>query len=94
MLDLNDICMTFHPGTVNERQALDHVSLHLNDGDFVCVLGNNGAGRARCSMRSAVLQNAGTIVLDGIDLSGGRNMCAAVIWGACFRIRCEGPHRT
>ena len=31
MLDLNDICMTFHPGTVNERRALDHVSLHLND---------------------------------------------------------------
>ena len=34
MLDLNDICMTFHPGTVNERRALDHVSLHLNDGEF------------------------------------------------------------
>lgn len=72
MLDLNDICMTFHPGTVNERRALDHVSLHLNDGDFVCVLGSNGAGKSTLlnAISGALQADTGTIVLDGIDLSG------------------------
>lgn len=72
MLDLNDICMTFHPGTVNERRALDHVSLHLNDGDFVCVLGSNGAGKSTLlnAISGSLQADTGTIVLDGIDLSG------------------------
>lgn len=46
MLDLNDVSVTFHAGTVNERKALDHVSLHLDRGEFVCVLGTNGAGKS------------------------------------------------
>ena len=46
MLDLKDICVTFHPNTVNERKALDHLSFHVNDGDFISVLGTNGAGKS------------------------------------------------
>ena len=38
MLELRDVCKTFNPGTVNEKVALDHVSLTLNDGDFVTVI--------------------------------------------------------
>lgn len=46
MLDLEQVCITFHKGTVNERKALDHVDLHLDEGDFVTVIGSNGAGKS------------------------------------------------
>ena len=45
MLDVQNIRKTFNPGTVNEKTALNGVSLTLNDGDFVTVIGGNGAGK-------------------------------------------------
>lgn len=46
MLDLKDISVTFHANTVNERKALDHLSFHVENGDFISVLGTNGAGKS------------------------------------------------
>ena len=46
MLELKQIRKTFNPGTINEKVALDGVSLTLNDGDFVTVIGGNGAGKS------------------------------------------------
>ena len=48
MLDLKDISVTFHANTVNERKALDHLSFHVENGDFISVLGTNGAGKKMC----------------------------------------------
>ena len=39
MLDIQNISKTFNPGTVNEKTALNNLSLHLNEGDFVTVIG-------------------------------------------------------
>lgn len=71
MLDLNDVCVTFHAGTVNERKALDHVSLHLDWGEFVCVLGTNGAGKSTLlnAVSGTLSADSGTITLDGMDLT-------------------------
>lgn len=71
MLDLKDVSITFHPGTVNERKALDHVSLHLDSGDFVCVLGSNGAGKSTLlnAVSGTLPIDEGSIILDGMDLS-------------------------
>ena len=44
MLDLFEISKTFNPGTINEKRALHKLSLHLDPGDFVTVIGGNGAG--------------------------------------------------
>ena len=46
MLDLTDIRKTFNAKTVNEKVALNGVNLHLEDGDFVTVIGGNGAGKS------------------------------------------------
>ena len=46
MLDLFEISKTFNPGTINEKRALHKLSLHLDPGDFVTVIGGNGAGKS------------------------------------------------
>ena len=50
MLDIQRISKTFNPGTVNEKKAITDLSLHLNKGEFVTVIGSNGAGRASSSL--------------------------------------------
>ena len=44
MLEIVNVYKTFNPGTINEKRALNGVNLTLNDGDFVTVIGGNGAG--------------------------------------------------
>lgn len=46
MLDINQIHKTFNAGTVNEKKALNGLDLHLQEGDFVTVIGGNGAGKS------------------------------------------------
>ena len=46
MLELKDLHKTFNPGTVNEKKALTELSLHLDEGDFVTIVGSNGAGKS------------------------------------------------
>ena len=46
VLDLHNIYKTFNAGTVNEKTALNGLNLHLNEGDFVTVIGGNGAGKS------------------------------------------------
>ena len=46
MLELQSISKTFHPGTIHAKKALQNLSLSLNDGDFVTVIGGNGAGKS------------------------------------------------
>lgn len=71
MLDIKGISKTFNAGTVNEKTALDGLSLHLNDGDFVTVIGGNGAGKS--TMLNAVagtwFVDEGTITIDGVDVT-------------------------
>jgi putative ABC transport system ATP-binding protein len=71
MLEIKNIYKTFNPGTINEKTALNGLSLKLNDGDFVTVIGGNGAGKS--TMLNAVagtwLVDEGQIVIDGIDVT-------------------------
>ena len=71
MLEINNIYKTFNPGTVNEKVALNGVSLKLNDGDFVTVIGGNGAGKS--TLLNAVAGtwkvDDGSILIDGIDVT-------------------------
>ena len=71
MLTLDHISKTFNPGTVNEKRALDGLSLHLKPGDFVTVIGGNGAGKS--TMLNAVAGvwpvDDGRIILDGVDVT-------------------------
>ncbi len=71
MLEVRNISKTFNPGTVNEKVALNDVSLKLEDGDFVTVIGGNGAGKS--TLLNAVAGvwpvDEGQILIDGSDVT-------------------------
>ena len=71
MLEMRHVTKIFNPGTVDEKIALNDLSFTLTDGDYVTVIGGNGAGKS--TMQNAIcgtwLPDAGEILLDGIDLS-------------------------
>lgn len=71
MLKVNSIYKTFNPGTINEKRALNGLSLTLNPGDFVTVIGGNGAGKSTLlnAVSGAYTVDAGSIVIDGIDVT-------------------------
>ncbi|HJB56248.1 MAG TPA: ABC transporter ATP-binding protein [Candidatus Flavonifractor intestinipullorum] len=71
MLELQSVYKTFNAGTVNEKRALNGVSLTLNDGDFVTVIGGNGAGKS--TLLNAVAGvwpvDSGSISIGGVDVT-------------------------
>lgn len=71
MLEIKNVHKTFNPGTINEKHALQGVSLTLNDGDFVTVIGGNGAGKS--TLMNAVAGtwevDEGSISIDGVDIT-------------------------
>ena len=71
MLKIENIYKTFNAGTVNEKTALNGVSLHLKEGDFVTVIGGNGAGKS--TLLNAVAGvwpvDEGTITIGGVDVT-------------------------
>ena len=71
MLEITNISKTFNAGTVNEKVALNGVSLTLEDGDFVTVIGGNGAGKS--TLLNAVAGtwpvDEGSIVIDGVNVT-------------------------
>ena len=71
MLQLNHISKTFNPGTVNEKKALEGVSLHLERGDFAAIVGSNGAGKSTLlnAVAGAFYVDEGSVVLAGEDIT-------------------------
>ena len=71
MLNITDVQKTFNPGTINEKKALNGINLHLEEGDFVTVIGGNGAGKSTMlNMVAGVYPvDCGSIVIDGVDVT-------------------------
>ena len=71
MLTLSHISKTINPGTVNEKKALEDLSLHLEAGDFVTIIGSNGAGKSTLfnAISGSFYVDSGSIVVDGKDVT-------------------------
>ena len=71
MLKIENVCKTFNAGTVNEKKALQGLSLHLKPGDFVTVIGGNGAGKSTMlnSVAGVFGVDSGKIIIDGVDVT-------------------------
>ena len=87
MLKLSNVCKTFNPGTINEKIALNHIDLELEENDFVTVIGGNGAGKS--TMLNAVAGtwpvDDGSIFIDGIDVTGLPDYKRASLIGRVFQ---------
>ena len=71
MLTITNVCKTFNKGTINEKRALNGVNLHLDPGDFVTIIGGNGAGKSTMlNMIAGVYPiDSGKIIIDGVNIS-------------------------
>lgn len=96
MLELDNIHKTFNPGTINEKIALDGVNLKLNPGDFVTIIGGNGAGKSTTLNAIAGVWNvdAGTIKINGTDITGLPEYKRAKFLGRVFQDPMTGTAAT
>lgn len=71
MLRLEHIKKTFNPGTVNEKCAIQELSLHLKPGDFATIIGSNGAGKSTMlhAIAGGFYVDEGAIYLDGENIT-------------------------
>ena len=71
MLQIIDVCKTFNAGTINEKKALNGLNLHLKPGEFVTVIGGNGAGKSTMlnTVSGAYTVDEGKILIDGLDVT-------------------------
>lgn len=71
MLNVSEVSKTFFPGTVNERRALVDVDLEMAAGDFVTVIGSNGAGKSTVlnTVAGRITQEKGVVELENRDVS-------------------------
>ena len=96
MLELKNLYKTFNPGTINEKTALNGLSLNIKDGEFVTVIGGNGAGKS--TMLNAVagtwMVDEGQILIDGIDVTKLPEHKRAIYLGRVFQDPMTGTAAT
>ena len=87
MLDINHIAKTFNPGLITEKKALIDVDLHLEAGDFVTVIGGNGAGKSTTlnAVAGVFPVDSGSIIIDGKDVTALPEYKRATYLGRVFQ---------
>ena len=87
MLDLKGIYKTFNPGSITEKKALQGIDLHLNDGDFVTIIGGNGAGKSTLLNAIAGVWpiDEGSIHIAGKDVTAVPEHKRAALLGRVFQ---------
>ena len=92
MLKITNLQKTFNPGSVNAKTALNGLNLHLKDGDFVTVIGGNGAGKS--TMLNAIAgvwkPDYGTIEIDGMNVTNMPEHKRAKFLGRVFQDPMKG----
>ena len=98
MLKIENASKTFNPGTINEKVALDHISLILEDGDFATIVGSNGAGKSTLfnAIAGSFITDEGYIELDGMDITFLKEHRRSQFIGRLFQDPLMGtaPHMT
>lgn len=71
MIRIQDLKITFSPGTILEKQAIKGITLDIEEGDFITVIGSNGAGKSTLlnAIAGDILPSSGKIFIDQDDVS-------------------------
>lgn len=98
MLRLEHIRKTFNPGTVNEKRAVQDLSLHLKPGDFATIIGSNGAGKSTMlnAVSGSFYVDEGSVYLNGKDITFMPEYKRSRVIGRLFQDPLKGtaPHMT
>lgn len=96
MLELHDIRKTFNPGTINEKRALNGVSITLENGDFCTIIGGNGAGKSTTLNAIAGVWpvDSGSIIINGENVTGLSEHRRAKLLGRVFQDPMTGTAAT
>lgn len=98
MLIMKNVTKTFNPGTVNEKRALNNVSLTLEKGDFATIVGSNGAGKSTLfnAITGTFFADRGLIMLGGEDITYRKEHVRSKVIGHLFQDPLKGtaPHMT
>ncbi len=96
MLEINNIYKTFNKGTINEKPALQGVTIHLKPCDFVTIIGGNGAGKSTTLNAIAGVWpvDSGSIVIDGENITGYPEYKRAKMLGRVFQDPMTGTAAT
>ncbi len=87
MLTITNVSKAFNAGTVNEKRAIDNISFTLEDGDFVTVIGGNGAGKSTFLnlLAGVYLPDSGIITLDNVNITKQPEHIRAKMLGRVFQ---------
>ena len=96
VLEIKDIHKTFNPGTINEKVALDGMNLTLEEGDFVTIIGGNGAGKSTTlnAIAGTWFVDSGSILIDGVDVTRMPEHKRAAFLGRVFQDPMTGTAAT
>lgn len=98
MLILKNVTKTFNPGTINEKRALENLSLTLKKGDFATIIGSNGAGKSTMfnAITGTFYVDRGLVLLDGEDITYQKEYVRSKVIGHLFQdpLRGTAPHMT
>ncbi len=98
MLELKDVTVIFNEGTTLEKKALDNVSIKINPGEFVTILGSNGAGKSTFfnTITGSAKVKTGSVILDGVDITDQPEHVRSRTIGRLFQDPSQGtaPHMT
>lgn len=87
MLEIKNVSKTFNAGTVNEKRVFSDLCLTLKDGDFVTIIGGNGAGKSTMLnlVAGAYMADEGSILIDGEDVTSLPEFKRAKYLGRVFQ---------
>ena len=87
MINISNVTKAFHKGDVNEVTALNKVGLEVNDGDFITIIGSNGAGKSTFlnAIAGTFPLDTGKIILDNVDVTPWPEYKRASLIGRVFQ---------